>query len=320
MIHGFYGVLCNFLRICERFDRRYLLVITVRGDEVLVRLVCLDPSYLLDQSLRRARGALFFSATLTPVEYFADMLGGGKDALQLSLPSPFSPSHFCVAVADGVSTRSEDRDKSAARAAAYLAAAVSGKRGNYLAFFPSYSYLETVLKVFSRRYPKVETVVQTRTMSQADREAFLARFEPGGGKLRVGFCVLGGAFSEGVDLPGDRLIGVVVVGLGLPAISDERNILSGYYEETRGCGFDYAYTYPGMNHVLQAAGRVIRTEEDRGILVLIDDRYASERYLRLFPPHWKNLQCTGTPQGLAVILRRFWRQVAEETAGTETEG
>lgn len=162
-------------------------------------------------------------------------------------------------------------------------------------------------KAFSEKYPKVPTVVQTRGMGAEAREAFLGAFRDDG-KLRVGFCVLGGSFSEGVDLAGGRLIGVAIVGVGLPALSDERNILRDYYESTRESGYDYAYTYPGMNRVLQAAGRVIRSETDKGIIVLADDRWGEPRYQQLIPNHWNRLQYAKTASELANIASDFWKK------------
>ena len=151
-----------------------------------------------------------------------------------------------------------------------------------------------------------ETLLQKKNMTAVEREAYLSEFKEDG-KLRIGFCVLGGSFSEGIDLPGRRLIGAVVIGVGLPGISDENNIIRDYYDEKCGLGYDYAYTYPGMNSVLQAVGRVIRTETDRGIAVLIDDRYSEAKYRTLFPDAWKGIKFAGNPASLAEIARRFWK-------------
>ena len=186
-----------------------------------------------------------------------------------------------------------------------IAATVSAKKGNYIAYFPSYEYMEQVAKKFEQKYPSVPTVIQNRSMSNAERDAFLGAFAEDG-KLRVGFCVLGGSFSEGVDLPGNRLIGSIIIGTGLQAISNERNILRDYYETTRESGFDYAYTYPGINRVLQAAGRVIRREEDRGVVVLVDDRYETPRLRSLLPDHWSNLLYARNAAELAEIISQFW--------------
>jgi Rad3-related DNA helicase len=200
----------------------------------------------------------------------------------------------------------EDRAKSYKKIASMIAATASGRAGNYIVYFPSYDYMEKVREAFSLRYPAVELIVQRRGMTVSERESFLGAFREDG-SLRIGFCVLGGSFSEGIDLPGRRLIGTVIVGTGLPGISNERNILRDYYETTRECGFDYAYTYPGMNRVLQAAGRVIRTEEDRGVIVLIDDRWGSERQKILLPDHWAHMQYACNSAELAEIVLQFWK-------------
>lgn len=297
----------EFGKICERFDKRYLTFVETVGEQTSLLLYCLDPSYQLSLAFEKARASVLFSATLTPTEYFADILGGGKSAISVSFRSPFDSKNLCVAAVDTVSTRYEDREQSYKKIASCIAATVSAKAGNYMVFFPSYDYMEKVRKPFAAKYPKVKLLVQKKNMRQSDREEFLSGFKDDEGVLRIGFCVLGGLFSEGIDLPGNRLIGAIVVGVGLPGISDENNIIRDYYEESCGAGYDYAYTYPGMNSVLQAVGRVIRTETDRGIAVLIDDRYAEPKYRALFPAEWKGIKFAGNSSSLAEIARRFWK-------------
>ena len=287
------------------FGDNYLVFINSRGDNVEIMLYCLDPSTLLDEALNRASASVLFSATLTPAEYFADILGGGKKSVSVSFPSPFPPENLCVAVVDSISTRYEDREKSYKKIASCIAGTASAKAGNYIVFLPSYSYMESVAKAFSEKYPKVRTIMQKKGMTYKDRESFLDFFCDDG-KLRIGFCVMGGMFSEGIDLPGNRLIGVVVVGAGLPGLSNERNIIRDYYEEKCGLGYDYAYTYPGMNAVLQAVGRLIRRDTDRGIAVLIDDRYGDPKYKALFPSQWKNIKFARNSATLAEIAQIFW--------------
>ena len=296
----------EFKKICECYDRHYLTFINTANHKVSLLLYCLDPSHNLSIALDRAVASVMFSATLTPTDYFADILGGGKKTVSVSFESPFPRENLCVTAVDKISTRYEDREKSYKKIVSCIAATLSGKVGNYMVFFPSYSFMESVLKIFSAKYPKVTVLPQKKSMTASEREAYLGEFRDDG-KLRVGFCVLGGSFSEGIDLPGKRLIGVVVIGVGLPGLSDENNIIRDYYEEKCGFGYDYAYTYPGMNSVLQAVGRVIRTETDRGVAVLIDDRYAEPKYRELFPAGWKGMNLVGNPASLAEILRRFWK-------------
>ena len=301
------AVLRHYETVAEAYEEGCFVTFVEQQDEaVTVRQICLDPSRVLDAAMHRARAAVLFSATLTPPDYFADILGGGKGAVRLTLPSPFDPRNLCLAAATGVSTRYEDREKSVKKLAGLIAAMASGRAGNYIVYFPSYAYMDRVYAAFRERYPGVETVLQTAGMRAAERESFLDAFADDG-RLRVGFCVLGGSFSEGVDLPGGRLIGTAVVGVGLPGLSSERNLLQEHYDATRERGYDYAYTYPGMNRVLQAAGRVIRREDDRGVVVLMDDRYATDRYRALFPEHWAGMQYAGSATELANIVAEFWK-------------
>ena len=302
------GELRRFLMLIEYYDSRFLTYVELLCGKVSVQLYCLDPAGVLDTAMNRARSTVLFSATLAPIDYFADVLGGGRHAHTVELPSPYDPSRLCVTVASGVSTRMEERHKSYRRVAMLIAASISAKAGNYIVYFPSYDYMERVLEQFLDKYPKVPHIVQQRSMSAREREAFLDYFKEDQGKLRLGFCVLGGSFSEGVDLPGNRLIGAIVVGVGIPGLSNERNMLRDYYENKCERGYDYAYTYPGMNRVLQAAGRVIRDEEDRGVVVLIDDRYTEEPYLHLYPRHWQDVVAASTPAALARRLQLFWNE------------
>lgn len=311
IVDGLASLLRAFHTAGLYYDQHFATFTEMEGNEVRVRLLCLDPSGIVGPLLQMAESCVLFSATLTPTDYFADILGGGKGAVMVSFSSPFPPEHLCVAVADHISVRYEDRNKAdtVRRVVSYIAAMASVKPGNYLIYCPSYAYLDKVYALFHKKYPKVRTVVQRPDMSVTDREAFLAAFQPDSDALQIGFCVLGGAFSEGVDLPGKSLIGVVIVGVGLPGLSNERNIVKTYYDSLReGEGYAYAYVYPGMNHVLQAAGRVIRRDDDKGVVVLLDDRYLAPPYLGLYPSHWENMHAIGDPASLAGLLRGFWKQ------------
>ena len=313
------GAASRFRSICkkwqsaaENFDERYRTYIERIGDEVSLKLYCLDPSARLDEALSEAYASVFFSATLTPADYFADILGGGKTSRSVSLPSPFPRENLGLIALTSVSTRFEDRDKSYQKIAGAVAATVAAKRGNYIVYFPSYKYMQSVADIFTARYPNVPVAIQRSGMTRQEREEFLSFFEDDVGRLRVGFCVLGGSFSEGVDLPGSRLIGTLIVGVGLPGLSAERNIIRDYFENRAECGYDYSYTYPGMNSVLQAAGRVIRRPEDRGVVILIDDRYAEEKYRALYPPHWEGMRFAADIPSLQSELADFWTKNAPE--------
>ena len=307
-VEAFFGELRTYVANSQLYDSGFVTYVTRNGDKITVRQMCLDPSRQLEECNDKAQAVIMFSATLTPPSYFAQTLGGGKHAVSVNFPSPFPRENLFVAVADGLSTRYEDRDKSVKKTASYIAASVVGKVGNYMVYFPSYSYMEKVAKAFLDKYPDVPVLIQKRGMNAEQKEQFLDAFKEDNPGMLIGFCVLGGSFSEGVDLPGARLIGSIIVGVGIPGLSDERNIIRDYYEEQNGCGYDYAYVYPGMNHVLQAAGRVIRTDSDRGIVVLLDQRYAEQRYTDLFPPHWKDVRFASDAQSLAKSIAEFWKK------------
>lgn len=297
-----------FARTAEMYDSRYVTLVDVSDSNVRVKLLCVDPSYLLDKALSRARSAVLFSATLTPLDYFKEVLGGRKDDETLKLPSPFSRDNLHLLLCDSVSTTYRDRAGTYHQVAEVIAATVQGKTGNYMVYFPSYSYLEQVYGLFCTLCPDVTTLVQRQGMTEPEREDFLARFEEQSAQTLVGFAVMGGAFSEGVDLRGERLIGTVIVGVGLAQLNPEQDIVRDYYERENGMGFEYAYMYPGMNKVLQAAGRVIRGENDRGVVVLVDRRFTRRDYLALFPTHWHGCLVVKTPGQIAQSVREFWQQ------------
>ncbi len=306
-IEVFYGELRAYVATADLYDKGFVTYLTLQGNEITLKQLCLDPSRQLEECNAGAEAVIMFSATLTPPEYFAQTLGGGKDAVTVNFPSPFPRENLCITVAEGISTRYEDREKSVKKTAACIAASVCGKVGNYMVYFPSYSYMENVARAFCEKYPDVPVLIQKRGMTAEQKEQFLDAFVADNPRMLIGFCVLGGSFSEGVDLPGGRLIGSIIVGVGIPGLSDERNIIRDYYADQNGMGYEYAYVYPGMNHVLQAAGRVIRTDTDLGIVVLIDQRYAEPRYTELFPPHWEDVKFASDAQSLAIIIKEFWK-------------
>ncbi|MCL6601983.1 MAG: ATP-dependent DNA helicase [Paenibacillus sp.] len=274
------------LRTFKTYDERYLTYAEVQRNDVYLKLFNLDPSYLLQQTGKGFRSQILFSATLSPLSYYREMIGAKEEDYSLVVPSPFQREQWDVSVVP-LSTRYHDREKSLIPLAEALKGMVSIK-GNYLVFFPSYLYLRDVYDIFKERYPDVSTIVQDTGMSEGEREGFLAAFRPDNGETLLGFAVLGGIFSEGVDLPGDRLNGVMVVGVGLPQLGLERNLLRQYFNKQGKNGFDYAYVYPGMCKVLQAGGRLIRTEQDTGVIVLADDRFLQSPYHMLLPEEWRH--------------------------------
>ncbi|MDD4776544.1 MAG: ATP-dependent DNA helicase, partial [Syntrophomonas sp.] len=296
----------GFVSIAGFYDERFMTLVEADRREVSVKLFCLDPAHLLAEALKRGSSTVMFSATLTPLPYFRSILGGGEADGMLALDSPFNPNRFCIMVADWVSTRFKDRERSRAEVAALIGAFVSGKTGNYIVYFPSYRYMNEVLPVFRARFPEILTTVQENSMAETDRELFLAGFETDPSHTLVAFCVLGGIFSEGIDLAGNRLIGAVVVSVGLPQLNTQQDAIRDYFQHKNGRGYEYAYMYPGMNKVLQAAGRVIRSEDDSGAVLLIDERYGQRNYRQLFPRHWHKRLKVRDISSLVATLEGFW--------------
>lgn len=295
----------DITRASERYDAHFVSQLTARGSDLELHLLCLDPAPFVDASLAAGRAAALFSATLTPPSYYRTVLGC-PDARAVALESPFPAQHFGLYCLPSISTRYRDRDASIPAVSDALAALARGKIGNYLAFFPSYAYLRKVHEDFTARYPEIDTLAQESGLDDAARAAFLERFSASPTQTLLGFGVLGGIFGEGVDLVGDRLIGCAIVGVGLPQVNPQQEILRRYYDEQSGSGFDYAYRYPGMNKVLQAAGRVIRTQEDKGVVLLLDDRFSRPEYARLFPKHWQHLRYLRDTDQLRRALEAFW--------------
>ncbi|SDO09321.1 ATP-dependent DNA helicase [Acetanaerobacterium elongatum] len=303
----------GYLHTAELFDERYVFITDCAGHDVRARLFCVDPSMLLNNALNRARGAALFSATLTPLQYFKNILGGREEDYILKLSSPFDQRNMHLLLCGGISTKYRHRDESYGRIAEVIKAVIGGRAGNYMVFFPSYLYLQRVYDEFKALCPEVDTLIQQSGMTEPEREEFLLRFDAQNSETLVGFSVMGGVFSEGVDLKGDRLIGSIIVGVGLPQVSTEQDIIMNFFNQENGMGFEYAYMYPGMNKVLQAAGRVIRSEADRGVVVLIDERFAHNEYLRLFPGHWSGCLLVKSPTQIEKSVREFWNECVDTT-------
>ncbi len=277
-----YFTISAFLKAAEGFDgtSRFILA----PAEGRATIFCADPSKRLQETLKGLRAAVFFSATLSPMEYFRDLLGGHEEDLHSTFASPFRAEQMQLAIRPH-DVSFKGRADSLAMVARDIAQHVRENPGNHLVFCPSMQYLAVLEGALSGLLTDTSLFSQTSMMDEEQRAAFLARFHPG--TSGVGLAVLGGIFSEGIDLPGDKLIGVTIIGVGLPRLSLERDILLAHFQATRGEGFDYAYRFPGMQRVLQAVGRLIRTEEDQGAALLIDERFDERRYRTLFPPWWQ---------------------------------
>jgi DNA excision repair protein ERCC-2 len=295
----------RFVRVAELFDKCYTVIYQATSKELRIKLFCVDPSRQLQIAWERCRSAALFSATLTPGGYFQSVLGCGGQATMLNLTSPFPSSNLAVFVADQIATLYRERQDTCRAVTRIIADLVRQRSGNYMLFFPSYEYLEMIYRLFREECSELETVIQTPEMDEAARLTFLSNFKKVSGRTLVGFVVMGGIFGEAIDLKGERLIGAVIVGVGLPGISVERDLIRDYYQSTCASGFEFAYQYPGINRVLQAAGRVIRTEKDRGALLLIDRRYSQQRYRRMLPQHWQ-LRKVDYESGFQRQVREFW--------------
>ncbi len=299
-----YFQLTSFIKISDLYDESFVTTLEEKSGDVQLRLFCVDASGHLRRALKRGISAIFFSATLTPMDYFMNLLGGGGKDYHIRLKSPFPRNNLGLMVRGNLSTRYRDREDTYLEITEMIHGFVTSKKGNFMVFFPSYAYMNRVYEVFVDNHPEIRTLIQRGAMNEKEREEFLESFQEG--ENLVAFAVLGGVFSEGIDLSGDRLIGAVIVGVGMPQIGFERNIIRDYFDHNLGQGFHYSYTYPGMNKILQAVGRVIRTEDDRGTVLLIDDRYLQGTYTSLMPPEWKGYHKVWDMKSQMDYIRSFW--------------
>lgn len=296
----------GFIRISEFYDEKYVTYVEKYSDDVKVKLFCIDPSYLLGEAMKRGKSSVLFSATLTPLDYFSYILGGEKEDYRIIIPSPFPRWNLGLLLADNISTRFKNRELSYSKVAEVIYAVTKTKAGNYIAYFPSYKYMYDVLERFVNLESGFDIIYQRPDMGEAEKEGFLGNFIADRDNTLVGFAVMGGMFGEGIDLVGDRLSGAVIVGVGLPQVCLERDILRKYFQDKNDMGFEYAYIYPGMNKVLQAAGRVIRTENDRGVVLLIDERFSNYNYKGLFPDEWSHLKKVRNSKAIEAAAKDFW--------------
>ncbi|NLJ96621.1 MAG: ATP-dependent DNA helicase, partial [Clostridiales bacterium] len=296
----------NFLNIYETLDDYY--TIYTDYDEMgrfRIKLQCMDPSRNLIRCYERIRSLVLFSATLLPIKYYKEQLGGKKDDYAVYAPSSFSAKNRLIMVGSDVSTKYSRRsEREYRKIVEYIKEFTNKKIGNYMVFFPSYQMMQLVADMASGDIDGL--VMQKSNMTEEERETFLEGFVEEPKESRVAFCVMGGIFSEGIDLKNSRLIGAVIVGTGLPMVCNERELFRGYFDERNGHGFDYAYLYQGMNKVLQSAGRVIRTKEDRGAILLLDERFLQSQYYQLFPKEWFPFEVVNLPI-MGNMLSDFWK-------------
>ena len=306
-----------FETIYERLDENYMIYSEIdKEGKFQIRLFCVNPSVNLKESLDKGISTVFFSATLLPIRYYKELLSTEKDDYAVYARSVFDKKNRLLMVGNDVSTRYTRRgEKMYRRYALYLKEMALAKTGNYMAFFPSYRFMEEVYECFldmvEEENIQLDCLIQAPYMSEEAREIFLEGFEEERDVSLMGFCVMGGIFSEGIDLSEDKLIGAAIIGTGLPQVCRERELLKEYFDKKEMRGFDYAYVYPGMNKVQQSAGRVIRTEEDRGIILLLDDRFQEKRYKETFPREWEGYQMCNI-KNVKEKIRKFWDQTSSK--------
>ena len=279
-IRDLYFEIRSFISISELFSDKYVTLVEINKSDAKVKLFCVNPAENLSKVVQEAYSTIIFSATLTPINYYIDILGGNEKSYRMKLPSPFKKENLKV-YGHSLNMRFRQRENNIDNLCKLINKFKEEQIGNYMVFLPSYQYLKQIYGRYIEIYSDKDTICQKEVLTEEEKEEFINNFQ--GGANILAFCVIGGIFSEGIDLPGDKLIGCIIVGVGFPKISNEGDIIKDHYEEK---GFDYAYIYPGINKVMQAVGRVIRTEEDKGRILLIDDRYFTIKYRSLLPKEW----------------------------------
>ncbi|MCI9061947.1 MULTISPECIES: ATP-dependent DNA helicase [Romboutsia] len=296
----------SFLSISDFYDKNYTTIYTKTFNGMTIKIYCVNPQKVIEEKMKKAKSNIIFSATLIPMDYFMKMYSYDEEDFIINLKSPFDVNNRLLMIGDNVATTYNKRFETSEDIASYIANCVQAKKGNYMVFFPSYKYMELVFDKMKENYPDINTSIQESNMSEEEKEEFLSMFDEDNKETHVGFCVLGGHFSEGIDLTNDKLIGVIIVGVGMPQIGIERDIIKDHMKDSNK-GFDYAYVYPGMIKVLQAAGRCIRTDDDKGVILLLDNRYSQRRYQSLFPYEWYPNFRVRKSDDVKTLCEKFWR-------------
>ena len=303
---SYYLEVNRFSKMLEFVGGNYLCYINKDRDNITLNLSCMDTSKYLTTCLNHLKGSVLFSATLSPLNYYVNTLGGDDDDARLILPSPFPRDNLKIIIAPYVSIRYKNRESSYQKVADYIESFVKNKVGNYFIFLPSYEYLHKLMPYINLE--NVDIYEQDQEMNDDEREAFLLNFQPNPQKTTIGFVIVGGAFGEGIDLVSDRLIGAVIVGIGMPKINFVSDQIDAYYDSLGLSGYNYAYLNPGMNKVMQALGRVIRSETDKGAVLLIDERYLNDDYRDLFKAEWRDYEVALKPEEVTEICKRFFKE------------
>ena len=301
----------RYLTVNAYFDDAFVITVDAAGRDIVITEKLLDPQNAISRVTQNAYGGVLFSATLTPKNYYKRLFGLGAGDVHLTLSSPFDQDHLKLLVAGKIDTTYKKRNESIGPIADIIAAAISGKTGHYAVYFPSYAYMRAVAEEFQQRFPKVPVIIQTPGMTEGEKTAFFSAFTGNPDSLLAAFCVLGGIFSEGIDLAGEALIGAVIVGVGLPKIGDAQNLIRGYHDAMGENGFDFAYRFPGMTKILQAMGRVIRDNNDRGVVLLVDKRYTRRDYRSLLPAYYQDLTFVESAGEVEAIVSEFWNENEE---------
>ena len=297
----------SFLSISDFYDKNYTTIYTKTFNGINIKIYCVNPQKVIEEKMKKAKSNIIFSATLIPMDYFMKMYSYDEEDFIINLKSPFDVKNRLLMIGDNVATTYNKRFETSCDIASYIANCVQAKKGNYMVFFPSYKYMELVFEKMKENYPDINTSIQESNMSEEEKEEFLSMFDEDNKETHVGFCVLGGHFSEGIDLTNDKLIGVIIVGVGMPQIGIERDIIKDHMKDSNK-GFDYAYVYPGMIKVLQAAGRCIRTDDDKGVILLLDKRYSQRIYQSLFPYEWYPNFRVRKSDDVKTLCEEFWNK------------
>lgn len=312
---NFYFEVSHFLMVYELVDDKYVIYsYFFENGSFALKLFCMDPSTNLKLSMAKGKSSILFSATFLPIQYYKNLLGGDETDYEMYAKSIFDPNRKALFISRDATTKYTKRTKEGyEKIATYIHEIVKNRQGNYMVFFPSYAFLKKVYEVYEATCMDTsmeECILQGESMNEEEREEFIGRFSEESGRserMLIGFCIMGGIFGEGIDLKNDSLIGAIIVGTGLPQVCFERDILMNYFNDAGNNGFDYAYRYPGMNKVLQAAGRVIRTVEDVGIVALIDDRFLENSYQKMFPREWEQYEVVEV-ESVAKRVEKFWNE------------
>ncbi len=307
----FYFKIRNFINLSDYFDEHYCIYCDYNeAGEFLFHLFCVDPSLMLQERLDQARASVFFSATLLPIQYYKELLCNEEDVYAIYAEPVFTQEQRALVIGRGVSSKYTRRNAAEyQKYADMIYGIISKKQGNYMVFCPSYKMMEEIYYQFlSLNLGECDVLLQERGMKESDREEFLNTFDEERENTLVAFCVLGGVFSEGIDLTEEKLIGSIIVGVGLPQIGNEREIMRSFFEKSGRDGFSFAYLYPGMNKVIQAAGRVIRTSADRGVIALLDERFTQRAYASTFPREWSDAKVCNESE-MEEIIEEFWNSI-----------